>query len=143
MADIHLHHAFIDEAGNIAPSRQGSFFVMTTLCIDNPRVIQRIVRKAYRKLGPSKVQSELNAKKTRGKLVMKLLEDLAAGDVEIFAVVTDHRLHGLLHSDLEQLYRDVASRLVGKLYAYYHRIEITLDKRYINRRQRDLLEVTI
>lgn len=143
MADIILHHAYIDEAGNAAPSRQSSFFVMSALCIDNPRIIQRIVRKVHRRLDSSEGKGELKAKKTRGKLVMELLEDLAVRDVEIFAVVTDHRLHGWMHSDPEELYRIVAARLVRKLCAYYPRIEITLDKRYTNRHQRDLLEVAI
>jgi len=143
MADIYLHHAYIDEAGNIVPTRQGSFFVMTALCIDNPRIIQRIVRKAHHRLGSSKGQGELKAKKARGKLVMELLEELAERNVEIFAMITDHRLHGWMHSDPEQLYREVAARLVRKLCVHYPRIEITLDKRYTNRRQRDLLEMAI
>ena len=140
MAEIYLHHAYIDEAGNVAPSSQGSFFVMTALCIDNPRAINRIVRKVHKR---QTGQDELKAKKTREKLVLGLLRDLAARDIEIFAVIADHRLLRWSYTDPEQLYREVAAHLVRRLSEYYPRIEITLDKRYTNRHLRDLLEIAI
>ena len=143
MTSLYLHHAFIDEAGSAAVSKQSHFLIVAALCTDDPRSIDRLIRKAQKKHGSSLSAGELKANKSSDKLTITLLEALAQEQIEIFAVVIDHRLMDNPPKEAEDVYRWATSRLVRKLAKRFPRIEITLDKRYTNARLRNLLEVAI
>jgi hypothetical protein len=142
MTSLYLHHAFIDEAGSVALSSHSHFLIVAALCTDDPRAIDRLVRKVQKKYGSPLSSGELKAKQASDKLTITLLEALAQEAVEIFVMIIDHRQ--LDPSDqAEAVYRWATSRLVRKLAERFPRIEITLDRRYTNEHLRNLLEVAI
>lgn len=138
-----LHYAFIDETGNVALSDQSHVLIVAALCADDPRAIDRIVRKVQKKYGSPLASGELKAKKASDKLVFTLLEALAKEPIEIFATVIDRRLLENPPQDPEDIYRWAVTRLIRKLASRFPRIEITLDRRYTNEHLRHLLEVAI
>jgi len=143
MTSLYLHHAYIDEAGSAALSSQSHFLIVAALCTDNPRAIDRLIRKVQKKYGSSLSSGELKAKQASDKLTITLLDALTQEAIEIFAVIVDHRLLDNSQEEVEAVYRWATSRLVRNLAGRFPRIEITLDRRYTNEHLRNLLEIAI
>ena len=86
MTSLSLHHAFIDEAGSAVPSSRSHFLVVAALCTNNPRAVDRVIRKAQKKYGSPLSSGELKAKKASDRLTIGLLDALVLEEIEIFAV---------------------------------------------------------
>jgi len=138
-----LHYAFMDEAGNVALSRQNHVLIVAALCAETPRSINRIIRKAQKKYGSSLASGELKAKKAETRLVDAILTGLAREPIEVFAVIVDRRMLKKPPKDPEEIYRWVMARLVKKLVARFPRIEIAMDRRYTTEHLRYLLEKAV
>ena len=91
MTSLYLHHAFIDEAGSVALSSHSHFLIVAALCTDDPRAIDRLIRKVQKKYGSPLSSGELKAKQASDKLTITLLDALAQEEVGVFAMVVDHR----------------------------------------------------
>jgi len=141
--EMSLRYAYIDEAGNIALSRQNHILVVAALCAETHHSIARIIRKAQKKVGSSLASGELKAKKANDRLVSAVLTALAQETIEVFAIIMDRRILEEQLKDPEEMYRWAMARLVRKLVARFPRIEIDMDRRYTKEHLRYLLEKTV
>ena len=138
-----LHYAYIDEAGNVAPSCHNHVLVVAALGIENSQTIARIIRKTQKKYGSSLASGELKAKKEQEALTEKLLSALAKESIEVHAVIIDRQVIEHPPQDPEDIYRWTMARLAAKLVRRYPRIEIVLDRRYTREKLRCRLESAI
>lgn len=143
MIDSVLRYAYIDEAGNVAFSRQNHILVVAALCTDSHNSVGRIIRKAQKKYGSSLASGELKAKWAEDKLVKTVLTFLAREPIEVFAIVVDRRLLENPSKDPEEIYRQAVARLVKTIVAHAPAVEIVLDRRYTKEHLRYLLEKSI
>lgn len=142
MSDL-VHFAYIDEAGNVAPSRHNHILVVAALGIENSQTIARIIRKTQKKYGSSLSSGELKAKKERASLTENLLTAFAKEPIEVFSVIIDRQIIEHPPVDPEDIYRWSMARLVSKLVKQYPNIEVVLDRRYTKEHLRYQLEKTI
>jgi hypothetical protein len=142
MCDL-LHFAYIDETGDVAPSRHNHILVVAALGTENSRIIARIIRNTQKKYGSSLASGELKAKKERESLTENLLIALAKASIEVYSVIIDRQIIEKLPEDPEEIYRWAMARLVAKLVKRYPRIEVVLDRRYTKEHLRYQLEKSI
>ena len=143
MVSVSLRYAFIDETGSAALSRNNHMFIVAALCLENPRALENIIKRAQKKYGSSLASGELMAKQSERKLINHTLESLSQEPIEVFAVVIDHRILDKTLNNSEEVYQWAMLRLIKKLILRYPRIEITLDRRYTNKELRYKLEKAI
>lgn len=116
--------------------------VVAIVLTDNPQQLRRTVahvRKGMRK--KLKQIPELKAYHTPENLIARLLRNVAAQRVEIFAVIWKKTSTSLV--DPEDGYRHVCSLAVKRCMERYPQLSLTLDKRYTNPRLRDRLVETL
>ena len=135
-----LHFAFVDEAGNVALSRQNHTLVVAALGTETPQSVNKLIRKTQKKYGSALASGELKAKKAGGRLVDKILHELAQEPVEVFSVIVKQQVLERMTDNPEALYRRATTLLVRKLAARHPRLEIVMDQRYTTPHLRYLLE---
>lgn len=91
MSDL-VHFAYIEEAGNVAPSRHNHILVVAALGIEYSQTISRIIRRTQMKYGSSLASGELKAKKERASLTENLLTAFAKEPIEVFSVIIDRQI---------------------------------------------------
>ena len=108
-----LKRGVLDEAGDVGCAEGSSrYLVIAIVLIGNLHWLRKVVLKARKRLGKRlKNIPELKAKITPGKLVARLLDDVAALNVEIVTVILDKQ-KARRPDDLEDWYRLVCARAV-------------------------------
>jgi hypothetical protein len=138
-----LHYAFIDESGTVGFPGGTHFLVIGVLVSDNPREVERPIRRALKKFGPSLTSGEIKAADFGEPAVLRLLNEIAQADIEIVATIVDQHVIRRPPRDKEDLYRQSVARTVRRLVERYPRVQIVLDKRYTRSALRDMLEESI
>jgi DNA gyrase/topoisomerase IV subunit B len=142
MSDF-MHFAFLDESGTISVPGGTHFFVVALLSTGKPRDIELPVRRALKKYGPSLRRGEIKAANFEEKAIARLLTEIAKEDILIFATIVDQSVIGKPPKEMEEIYRQAVSMTIYKLVEQYPRVNICLDRRYTNERQRFKLESQI
>jgi DNA gyrase/topoisomerase IV subunit B len=142
MSDF-MHFAFLDESGTISVPGGTHFFVVALLSTGKPRDIELPVRRALKKYGPSLRRGEIKAANFEEKAIARLLTEIAKEDILIFATIVDQSVIGKPPKEMEEIYRQAVSRTIYKLVERFPRVNICLDRRYTNERQRFKLESQI
>lgn len=143
MNDAILHYAFIDESGTVGFPGGTHFLVIGVLVTENPREVERPIRRALKKYGPSLVSGEVKAADFEEKAVFRLLKEIAEEKVEIAATIVDQRAIQHPPKDREDIYRQSVARTVRRLVGRYPHVQVVLDKRYTRNTMRDKLEDAI
>lgn len=138
-----LHYAFIDESGTVGFPGGTHFLVIGVLVSDNLREVERPIRRALKKFGPSLTSGEIKAADFGEPAVLRLLNEIAQADIEIVATIVDQHVIRRPPRDKEDLYRQSVARTVRRLVERYPRVQIVLDKRYTRSALRDTLEESI
>lgn len=138
-----MHFAFLDESGTISVPGGTHFFVVALLSTGKPRDIELPVRRALKKYGPSLRRGEIKAANFEEKAIARLLTEIAKEDILIFATIVDQSVIGKPPKEMEEIYRQAVSMTIYKLVEQYPRVNICLDRRYTNERQRFKLESQI
>ena len=133
--------AYVDESGNL-PNPDDRYVVLAALVVSNRRVLQRIVRKASRKLKKAhlKRRNGMEIKWTNAPTGTKrrVLEELARRDVQIFGLVVDKNHSGI--ADTPENYGLLVCELIRECLAYYPDIKLTVDVHFRVRRQRQAFD---
>lgn len=80
---------------------------------------------------------------SKKKAIARLLTEIAKEDVSIFVTIVDQSLIVKPPTVMEEIYRRAVSKTVYNLVERYPRVNICLDRRYTNERQRYELETRI
>ena len=143
MNDAILHYAFIDESGTVGFSGGTHFLIIGVLVSENPREVERPIRRALKKYGPNLASGEIKAADFEEAALMRLLKELAEENIEIVATVVDQHVILRPPKDKEDIYRQSVARTVRRLVGRYPHVQVVLDKRYTRSNLRDMLEDTI
>ncbi len=132
----------LDEAGDTGDTKGSSrYLVIAVVMINNLHWRRKAVLRAIRRMNKRSLP-ELKAKRTPGKVMIHLLEDVAALDIEIAAVILDKQ-KAKRPDDSEDWYRQVCARVVRRCLEKYPHFSLIADKRYTNQRLRDRLVMAI
>jgi hypothetical protein len=129
-----MHIGFLDESGTPSSASQGRYFTIALLVVEDPRTIEKLVRRTRRLLHRRARSSELKAARSHPSVIRRLLTGLAAADCEIYVTVVDNQ--GVSAQECEAIYRTAVAYTVE----HHPRVSLCLDKRYTNRAQQMLLE---
>lgn len=129
----------LDEAGDVGSAEGSSrYLVVAVVLTGDLQPLRRMVARVRKRLGKRlKEIPELKAKITPGKLVARMLEDVALQAVEIIAVILDKR--HTRWSVPEDRYRQVFARAVRNCLVRYPYLLLIADKRYTQRYLEDRL----
>lgn len=132
----------LDEAGDTGDAKGSSrYLVIAIVMTSNLHWLRKAALHAIRRMNKRSLP-ELKAKHTPGKVVIRLLEDVAALDIEIAAVILDKQ-KAKPPDDSEDWYRQVCARAVQRCLEKYPHFSLIMDKRYTNQRLRDRLVMEI
>lgn len=143
MNDAIFHYAFIDESGTVGFPAGTHFLIIGVLVSENPREVERPIRRALKKYGPNLASGEVKAADFEETALLRLLKEIAQENIEIVATIVDQQAILRPPKDKEDIYRQSVARTVRRLVERYPRVQIVLDKRYTRSSLRDLLEETI
>ncbi len=132
---------FGDESGAPSPASEGRFFTVALLVVQDPRCIERLVRRIRRSLCRRARTSELKAARSHPRVIRRLLTGLAATECEIYVTVVDKQ--GVAPQQSEAVYRAAVARVVRHCVERHPQMNLCLDKRYTNRTQQVQLERTM
>jgi hypothetical protein len=132
----------LDEAGDTGDAKGSSrYLVIAVVLTSNLHWLRKAALRAIRRMNKRSLP-ELKAKHTPDKVMIQLLEDVAALDIEIAAVVLDKQ-KVKQPEDSEDLYRQVCARVVRRCLEKYPHFSLSVDKRYTNQQLRDRLVMAI
>ncbi len=114
---------------------------MALLVVQDPRCIERLVRRIRRSLCRRARTSELKAARSHPRVIRRLLTGLAATECEIYVTVVDKQ--GVAPQQSEAVYRAAVARVVRHCVERHPQMNLCLDKRYTNRTQQVQLERTM
>lgn len=134
---MRLGYAFLDE------SEGGDFLVVTILVTSRPRPIELHVKRTLKKWGTRLSSGELKAAFAPSHVIRRLLSAIAEEDVEILGLVLDKRVMVHPFDDHEASYRATVAEAARCCVERWPRLELHLDKRYTNEKQRRELERAI
>ena len=132
---------FLDESGTPAPSSQGQVFTIALLVMQDPRPVEKLVRRIRRSLHRRARSSELKAARSHPGVIRRFLTRLAMADCEGYVVVVDKQ--GMTAHQAEAVYQAAVARTIRHCVEHHPHIWLCLDKRYTNRRQQMQLESAI
>ncbi|MEW5940346.1 MAG: DUF3800 domain-containing protein [Chloroflexota bacterium] len=138
-----LSYAFLDESGTVGVPGGTHFLVIGALISQTPREIERPIRRALKKYGPSLASGEIKATDFEESGLMRLLKEIARENIEVVATIVDQRAILRPPEEKEDIYRFAVARTVRRLVERYPHVQIVLDKRYTRSSLRDLLEESI
>ncbi len=141
--EIESVYAFIDESGTVGAKTGTRFLIVVVLSVSQPRSLELTIRRAIKKYGAKVASGEIKAADFEEAAIIRLLRALAKEDMTVMAVVLDQHTIRREPKHVEEIYRRVTARAVRHLVTQSPRVEICLDKRYTNERQRHLLEKAI
>ncbi len=132
---------FVDESGTPSPANKERFFTVALLVVQNPRHIEKLVRRIRRSLRRRARTSELKAARSHPRVIRRLLTGLAATECEIYVTVVDKR--SMAPQQGEVVYRAAVANVIRRCVERHPQINLCLDKRYTNRTQKVRLEQVI
>lgn len=133
--------AYVDESGTSTLSNDQRYYSVALLYAENPRPIEKLVRRLRRSLHRHTAASELKAAQSNPQVIRRLLTGLAETDCEIYAVIVDKRR--MTTDQAEAAYRAAVARVVLACVERHPHLTVYLDKRYTKRTQRLALEQVI
>ena len=142
MPDL-MHYAFIDESGTVGVPTGTRFLVVAALSASQPREIELPVRRALKKFGRSLSRGEIKAADFEESAIDRFLKEIVKQDVSILATIVDQNNIKTPPKEMEEIYRKTVARTIYRLVERWPRINICLDQRYTNKRQRFDLEERI
>jgi hypothetical protein len=142
MTDL-MRYAFIDESGTVGTQTGTHFLVVAVLSANQPREIELPVRRALKKFGPSLSRGEIKAADFEEPAVARFLQEIVKEDVAILATIVNQADIQRPPQEMEEIYRRTVSRSIYRLVERWPRLNICLDQRYTNKRQRFALEEQI
>ena len=142
MTDV-MHYAFIDESGTVGVPGRTHFLVVAVLCAEQPREIELPVRRALKKYGPSLSSGEIKAANFEEPAIVRFLQEIVKEDVSILATIVNQDDIQTPPKEMEEIYRITVARTIYRLVERWPKINVCLDQRYTNKRQRFDLEERI
>lgn len=103
-----------------------------------PRAVALDVRRARRALGQRSPSGEFKAALTASRITERFLKVLAEEEVSLYIVVADKLSYKKLRG--EELYREVVAKVVRHCVERAPHLQVILDRRYSNIKQRTELE---
>lgn len=141
--DTILYYAFMDESGTVGASTGTHFLVVAVLATSNPRDVERPIRRAMKKFGPSLGSGEIKAADFDESAILRLLSEIAEEEITIVATIVDQYAIRYPPKEMEDIYRQAVAWTVRHLAEHFPRIELSIDKRYTSAHLRHLLEKAI
>lgn len=138
-----MRYGFLDESGGADPFSGSHFLVVAVLTTNLVRPIALHVKRARASLGRKARPDEMKAAVLEERVVERLLQSIAAEDVEIVAVSVDKRAILRPPKDPEDIYREAVAKAVAHCVERHPRIEMVLDRRYTKDALRNQLERVI
>lgn len=132
---------FGDESGTPHPASGERFFTVALLVVQNPRRIEKLVRRTRRSLHRRARTSELKAARSHPRVIRRFLTRLAVIECEIYVTVVDKR--GVTPQQSEAVYRAAVAQVARHCVERHPEVSLCLDKRYTRRTQQIQLEQTI
>jgi len=117
--------------------------VVAALSASQPREIELPVRRALKKFGRSLSRGEIKAADFEESAIDRFLKEIVKQDVSILATIVDQNNIKNLPKEMEEIYRKTVARTIYRLVERWPRINVCLDQRYTNKRQRFDLEERI
>jgi hypothetical protein len=136
-----MYFAFVDESGTPAASSGGRYLVVAVLVTATTRPVELHVRRARRALHRRQPTSELKAANSDVRVIRQMLEAIAAETCEIFGVVVDKQ--EMPAAAGETVYRHAVGQAISLAAQQHPQLQVMIDKRYTNARQRLKLEQCI
>ena len=136
-----MNYGYLDESGD-ANFGAGATenLIAVVVVVGHPERLRKAVKRTRRAFGRRlRDASELKASRDSPRVIRKLLRRAVGIGFQGVAVVADKRRISPL-ADPETLYRQVCARAVREALERYGSLEVTLDRRYVNRKQRGQLE---
>jgi hypothetical protein len=132
---------FGDESGAPHPASGERFFTVALLVAQNPRCVEKLVRRTRRSLRRRARTSELKAARSHPRVIRRFLTKLATIECEIYVTVVDKQ--GITSQQSEAVYRAAVARVIRHCVERHPEVNLYLDKRYTNHAQRVQLEQAI
>ena len=140
MSEAVIARAVFDEAGDTG-QKTGStrFLVVAGIVCENLEPLRRVVAWTRRSLHKDLRQiAEIKARHTPAKVIGKMLNRLAALDIEIYAAILDKRAMKA-PVDSEDWYRTVYGEAIRQVLNRHPQVVVMMDQRYTKATLRDKL----
>lgn len=138
-----MYYAFIDDSGTIGIPGGTNFLVVSVICTSQPREIKLVVSRALKIFGRSLSRGEIKAADFQESAIERFLKELVRPDVFFVSTIVNQHEIKIPPKEIEELYRKTVARTVFRLVERWPCINIFLDQRYTNKRQRFTLEERI
>ncbi len=126
-----LVHAVLDEAGDTG-YKAGSphYLIVAAIVCENLEPLRKIVARTRKTLPPRwRTVAELKASHFPDHIVLRMLHQLAALDIEIFVTALEKKSRKP-PADPEELYRNGFGECVNRILAHHRQLIATIDRRY-------------
>lgn len=138
-----MYYAFIDDSGTIGIPGGTNFLVVSVICTSQPREIKLVVSRALKIFGRSLSRGEIKAADFQESAIERFLKELVRPHVFFVSTIVNQHEIKIPPKEIEELYRKTVARTVFRLVERWPCINICLDQRYTNKRQRFTLEQRI
>jgi hypothetical protein len=141
--DETLHYAFMDESGTVGVSSGTHFLIVAVLTANEPRNIEKLIRRALKKFGSRLSSGEIKAADFEETAILRLLREIAEEEIAIVATIVDQQTILRPPKEKEEIYRNAVAQTVRRVALRFPRVEICIDKRYTSDHLRYRLEKSI
>ncbi|MBR0271114.1 MAG: DUF3800 domain-containing protein [Methanobrevibacter sp.] len=113
-----MKYIYIDESGDLGNKYSSSkYFVFAGIMVDNPKKLNNLIKKSYRKYNKIKEMAEIKGTHTPDNVVLDILKRLNNVDYQAFIIVFDkENMYKIDYGyDTNRLYDILASQLAKLL----------------------------
>ena len=125
-----MKYIYIDESGDLGSKYSSSkYFVFAGIMVENPKKLNNLIKKSYRKYNKIKEMAEIKGTHTPDNVVLDILNRLNNVDYQAFIIVFDkENMYKIDYGyDINRLYDILASQL-AKIIPINQKTFIFIDK---------------
>jgi hypothetical protein len=138
-----MKEGFLDEAGDVNPFGGSRFLVVAVLVVEQPKMVERHLKRIYQKLARKPTSGEMKATQSEERVVKQLLQFITKEEISIVTVIVNKRDMVKPLAKTEEMYRWAVGQVVRHGVKQWPRLLIHLDKRYTTKTLQIQLEQQI